>query len=98
DFHVTGVQTCALPIFLTLTLRDLQANGSTSWGSGLRLHALRLGGNWRMGLVAETWEEPDGVRSLPAGVESWHWGGEISGNLGGEIGRASCRERLAGSG
>src|SRR5690606_39617043 len=84
DFHVTGVQTCALPIFRR---RDSRPNA--------RFIVLDPNGEY-----AEAFKDLDDVRlfqvdvgpnngeSRPLKVPAWLWNGEEWA----EIGRASCRE------
>src|SRR5690606_39395066 len=80
DFHVTGVQTCALPIFAARALRIAEDD----WR-----HAIA-------GVEGpETWSTP-AYRAMPielagigitASLELWR-------ATGGQIGRASCRGRV----
>src|SRR5690606_40346989 len=88
DFHVTGVQTCALPI-------------STADAEGQKAHAHKLKGSC-YAIGARTMAElcariEAGEADAPALVE------ELQGELeivvaALEIGRASCRERGCGGG
>src|SRR5207302_8160149 len=90
DFHVTGVQTCALPIFAFRGAEGVGLTDKTSYfahvdGNKVSLydtldHAKAGGTDGRADLTEA--KEPSGAYTLTAGVG------------GGKIGRASCRERV----
>src|SRR5690606_39633818 len=70
DFHVTGVQTCALPISLPLNLHGLK--GPELFGS-VYMSRDRLTA-WRAGT-------PDPIRWVvvsPDGIQDWARAGEVS--------------------
>src|SRR5690606_40828448 len=87
DFHVTGVQTCALPILYGLheALRLLAAEGlERAWARHQRHHEALKAGLDTLGLqfvVAEGARLPQmNAVWVPEGVDD-------------QIGRASCRQR-----
>src|SRR5690606_40698560 len=87
DFHVTGVQTCALPISISRVRRagrtrvDTRASTGKSAGSTKSLTA----GRWAQRIQVRR-DQP--CQGAPA------YQGELKLN---EIGRASCRERVEGA-
>src|SRR5690606_41028894 len=87
DFHVTGVQTCALPIYRAGDLHDED----------------RRGGGGGHGIGEAGFADPPDVIESP--VVDGSQGGEVGRlllchSVQGQIGRASCRERvwIAGGG
>src|SRR5690606_40216998 len=85
DFHVTGVQTCALPIYFSAGTTSLERVDTRRDG------ALRFDGSQE-----NVRREPDTVKwldndRLVVANEGDYEGGSR------EIGRASCRERVASS-
>src|SRR5690606_39509763 len=94
DFHVTGVQTCALPIYVVAGY--IKAKGNTSVQSGNRLTLLRdadSDGNYELKTVfADNLDAPYGLALV----------GDTLYVANQEIGRASCREsgesRVVGGG
>src|SRR5690606_40227179 len=96
DFHVTGVQTCALPIFFRRS--DVIAAGGVFSTESYPVIDLEAGGSLEgiidaldtiVDLIIPVYGQDGGTLVIPG-----H--GRIS-NLGDEIGRASCRERVYGS-
>src|SRR5690606_40893756 len=84
DFHVTGVQTCALPIY-TAPFEPLVREG--------RLHG-RGSSEAKGQVMAHVWAVRAHLESTGRGAPA---GGESEAarrRRGGEIGRASCRERV----
>src|SRR5690606_40112743 len=80
-FHVTGVQTCALPI---------SGSGGTTSASSLTVVpgtplSAGLSGSVTAASSSVAWGRPS------SGVAR---AGTVAVNVGGEIGRASCRERV----
>src|SRR5690606_40972913 len=88
DFHVTGVQTCALPIF-----DNLSHAGAPGYQV---LTVLELAEGSHL-LVNRGWVPFSGFReqlppvALPEGTAGMPI--ELTGRIAGQIGRASCRER-----
>src|SRR5690606_39740078 len=84
DFHVTGVQTCALPISghpsRELTVLGVTGTDGKTTTSALARHLLRSAGRPTGLLSTIGYELPDGVLRQPP----THF----------KIGRASCRERV----
>src|SRR5690606_39707091 len=81
DFHVTGVQTCALPIYTALTIESRYftylATGQISknmigtfWHG---LNAIKSGASRPQGIAA--WKAKIGRASCRERVESWEGGG-----------------------
>ncbi|MGH9382618.1 MAG: hypothetical protein ACRD2Z_18730 [Thermoanaerobaculia bacterium] len=66
-------------------VRDLVAAGERTWGGGLRLHALRLGGDWKLALQGDHWSEPEDVADVDPG-DGWHVGAEAEGTVAGGFG------------
>src|SRR5690606_39344496 len=93
DFHVTGVQTCALPISNLLIAYLVTAHPATaSWAAAYRIEPLgSLGGSHGRARAINGNGQVVGEATVPAGAEhAFIWqGGVIS-----EIGRASGRERV----
>src|SRR5690606_40999171 len=88
DFHVTGVQTCALPISCSAiqqgSYEDLQHCGRIS----LRRNGVLVqSGDWR----AMVWSIPELIAEVSRYIRL-HPGDLIF--TGTQIGRASCRERV----
>src|SRR5699024_11533638 len=88
DRNVTGVQTCALPICCSCPLAQLplqvtQGGIGVAAGHGDGIHE-------EVPFLA-CGSGPDGPGN-PTSVRSWG-----TGTVRGEIGRASCRERLEGA-
>src|SRR5690606_40640586 len=79
DFHVTGVQTCALPISVIATL--LGGNSSLKSIAGLNKSSVR---------VATTYTSPRTLDKLVFKPNELASGAKLTSS---EIGRASCRER-----
>src|SRR5437773_4623428 len=77
DRDVTGVQTCALPIF-----RGLQLGAAVALVAVLAISRLR---GWQR-LIDRL---PAGLRAGAAELAEMSWGGRLIA----QIGRASCRER-----
>src|SRR5690606_39298988 len=92
DFHVTGVQTCALPILLALTV----ASSGATWGSGpaSRTATVRASSNASGTINAMG----DYLRDDRGGASARPGRADGSVPAAPEIGRASCRERVWGSG
>src|SRR5690606_41035969 len=97
DFHVTGVQTCALPIFESL---QRAAQVSLEWFEGTErfwgTHPLQFAFNLLTRSLRVTHDnlrvrDPDFVARVDA------WFAEQAEMQVGEIGRASCRERAESS-
>src|SRR5690606_41163825 len=83
DFHVTGVQTCALPISPDSSFGSstaLLTNASVEWRPGLR-YGVRNGRKFPMTETAPLVRLNYNI-AIPSAA------------LGPEIGRASCRERV----
>src|SRR5207249_12209777 len=83
DRNVTGVQTCALPIFWLPTWSSVRSSGTSRWltcsePTGCRTRSVSAGSSWRR----ET------RRPALLGGTAFQL----------EIGRASCRERVWGWG
>src|SRR5207302_6381411 len=90
DFHVTGVQTCALPISLATTPKDDRpriAAGRARALVGLEPDAL-------IGDVCGLLEDHGIKVFTPELASEGFFGLSIAGREGGQIGRASCRERV----
>src|SRR5690606_40851280 len=91
DFHVTGVQTCALPI---------------SPGCGAREPSTRHSLKWQESHKAPDWNRRVDRRLIRRGVATPPWAGNGSSDAvhpplsrrRNEIGRASCRERVEAAG
>src|SRR5690606_40582350 len=94
DFHVTGVQTCALPIYANAGLldftRDDLMNGAEM--AVTLLIALALMFFVLRPLLKKVMSPEPGPLALPAAVELGQ-NGTLDAD-GQEIGRASCRERV----
>src|SRR5690606_39363273 len=94
DFHVTGVQTCALPISLRLYRQRQDAcligrDEGVEIASGLRFQLRLLGQRDMRGLLEDLLLlRTERLRAEVLGV--------AQALLQGEIGRASCRERGEG--
>src|SRR5690606_40931389 len=94
DFHVTGVQTCALPIWPRHTLIADYRRGATT---PARRHVLIFGGGYDTRQDGYGARAPDSVGNAVfildalTGEVLW-WTGGVRG--AGEIGRASCRDRV----
>src|SRR5690606_39896364 len=82
DFHVTGVETCALPISL------YSIRWTRSHLSPLRAPSMRRGPSPRFTIVAvkKSRRRPSGAVPI--------WRSAIGAKARSEIGRASCRERV----
>src|SRR5690606_40675155 len=90
DFHVTGVQTCALPISLGAHFRVLDDAGAACRASApLRLTSPPA--ELRLRLSFECVEQPARYVVTPWPVPGHHHLAHVEGS-GREIGRASCRE------
>src|SRR5690606_39952053 len=92
DFHVTGVQTCALPICATVI-------GNRTFGKGSVQSVLPLGEDTGIKLTTALYYTPKGRSIQVTGVEPDIIVDDTpQGNLfrlpREEIGRASCRERM----
>src|SRR5437870_11434654 len=90
DGHVTGVQTCALPIF-TVGLGGAPGSASLAFP----------GGNGGDTLIPEILDASGNVLALAHGGSGGLFtpcGPLPTGGSGGEIGRASCRERGGSAG
>src|SRR5690606_40150229 len=92
DFHVTGVQTCALPIFVDVKYRDLTVLPSATTSSpGLAFMLTTIaafGDEW-----PQYWERvmANGAKLTSGWSDAYY----VDFSQGGEkIGRASCRERV----
>src|SRR5690606_39531960 len=81
DFHVTGVQTCALPICLKAVLKEIESAGGTIILFIDELHTLMGAGAAEGAMDASNMLKPALAR------------GELR-CIGAKIGRASCRERV----
>src|SRR5690606_41202016 len=88
DFHVTGVQTCALPIYIgsegcKYICEALKSNSTLSvldlWGNNIGSEGCKY--------ICEALKSNSTLSQL-----------NLRGNKIGEIGRASCRERVEWSG
>src|SRR5690606_39470013 len=95
DFHVTGVQTCALPILCRLAPRGLPAPGRERLPRrNRRPAAARL-----PPYLALAPAGPSATPAHPAVARTGGAGAQPAPALGpGQIGRASCRERGWGRG
>src|SRR5690606_40878758 len=95
DFHVTGVQTCALPIL------------GAQWAKFYSEHSISIIYNWLITkkvdfLPVVNWPER-GMDVKGNSVPRWHitWGtgydlsNKVTNYLLNQIGRASCRERVS---
>src|SRR5690606_39650919 len=94
DFHVTGVQTCALPIFIPLALGD-NLQGLRIVGTNqdyLELYGVEFS-------EGKAWELPFEVvlGAEAAALTSMKLGDRFASSHGIKIGRASCRERVESS-
>src|SRR5690606_39310315 len=87
DFHVTGVQTCALPISRGLYLVGMLLPGALALAAP-RFLLIGLPITLANFLTAHTYQHEI----------MWHYTAYLLGVLAVEIGRASCRERQAISG
>src|SRR5690606_41196615 len=90
DFHVTGVQTCALPILARAFGRIAAADPDTP--EGIVAHAIRTSPEFLGGTGRDVTALVSGVPGLIAkdGAEAVY----AVGLADGQIGRASCRERV----
>src|SRR5690606_41024703 len=95
DFHVTGVQTCALPILALVGPRPQVADEVALYDDAARRRLLLkpgISGLWQVsGRSNVSWE--DAIRLDLYYVENWSLVGDLV-----KIGRASCRERGRASG
>src|SRR5206468_4459036 len=93
DLIVTGVQTCALPIYGTQnsgTESEAWAGGGwLSYQSGWLLDAFAIGATMYGSAPLYAPADKDGTLLLGPGQKAYY-------ALGEEIGRASCRERVWG--
>src|SRR5690606_40662595 len=89
DFHVTGVQTCALPISTRTININLQAGANT-----IRTVSTTANGGPNMDHVTITGAAGSSVSSQSSSSVA---SGEVLAFPGAEIGRASCRERVWGT-
>src|SRR5207253_5083302 len=92
DGHVTGVQTCALPI----SVRCWGDNNFGQLGNGSRIGAIATTPSAAVTEITTATDVTSGAEHTcallqGAGVQCWGENGD--GRLGNEIGRASCRER-----
>src|SRR5690606_40403077 len=91
DFHVTGVQTCALPISLSDHVLELGAGEPRVYGGGYTEYVAQSGHE-----EAEAERAEAGVDQQHGGVllevHPLHHGEDEAQRDGDEIGRASCRE------
>src|SRR5690606_39281727 len=83
DFHVTGVQTCALPIYTKGILNRLRGfetflERNPAWREKVKLILI----------VVPSREAVDEYDSMKHQID------ETVGRINGQIGRASCRERV----
>src|SRR5690606_39625498 len=85
DFHVTGVQTCALPIFQAERRGEISPGDTlieaTSGNTGIALAMVAAMRGYRMRLIM-----PDNMSLERRATMSVY---------GAEIGRAACRERVS---
>src|SRR5690606_40207719 len=91
DFHVTGVQTCALPIFRIERRRIEVERLPDRWAGAAAQHAQRVQPAGRE-ITAAVWHEPENGAGL-----AWRARVLQAARLRDavqEIGRASCRERV----
>src|SRR5205085_7114756 len=95
DLTVTGVQTCALPILPTLDIATAAVTLSSGGGGG-------GGGGPSSGLVAVGADAGGRPRvrliDLSTGLATFDFEAFDHAFRGGEIGRASCRERVESGG
>src|SRR5690606_40299445 len=91
DFHVTGVQTCALPIWWAVSVPPAAAYGTYLYSNtGYMVAAAML-----ERAMGETFERAMASRVLePLGITDAGYGAQDAGGAAQpvEIGRASCRE------
>src|SRR5690606_41173408 len=98
DFHVTGVQTCALPISIrsgrSITMQQLEALREAAQAENFK-ETLKAAGvaNEHLDEVARLLREERNLGRLAEGLEATRFI-----KVGEEIGRASCREREEGEG
>src|SRR5690606_41035097 len=84
-FHVTGVQTCALPIYL-----DGEKENVDSMMAVAGFSFAGSGQNTGLGFVRlKDWSERSGADQSAAAIAM-----RATGNFMAQIGRASCRERV----
>src|SRR5690606_40876759 len=82
DFHVTGVQTCALPIF---------SGGNRYWQYQPQIQVPIFNGGLAGGLDLAEARKVRAVAEYEKAIQTAFR--EVADALAGEIGRASCRER-----
>src|SRR5207253_8299621 len=92
DGHVTGVQTCALPIYLLMAKSNPTTNYQTgdAWTTYTYYTANDGFPGWIGRLKTETM--PANVSGYRAS-ETYEYDRELNGGVTNQIGRASCRER-----
>jgi phosphohistidine phosphatase SixA len=66
-------------------VRDLASSQERTWGTGARLHELRVGEVWKVSLVADWWQEPAAPEGFYRG-RGWHGGAEVEAPLAGRWG------------
>src|SRR5207245_8416419 len=86
DATVTGVQTCALPIFNQQNVNGIRTQSSYFLVDGAENHDSGANSN---GIVDPN---VDAIAELK--METSSYAAEFGGRAGAEIGRASCRERV----
>src|SRR5207302_2377099 len=97
DFHVTGVQTCALPI--SSSPLSPRPSPSDARAPERRCRERNDMSAFEPRIAVEDLRKDYGPRRVLAGVDLEVLGGEVFALLGpNEIGRASCRERGEWSG
>src|SRR5690606_40797891 len=105
DFHVTGVQTCALPILLTAQIEYLHALGfgtvaiwNTHGGNSAVLtytiRELQSRTGLRIGRLESGFKPELNAQEAAFGFHAGHWETALMRALD-QIGRASRRERVA---
>lgn len=72
----------------TVYVRDLDSPLNRTYGGGVGVHGLRLGPGLELGLAADTWKEPDSIKSPRSGT-GWNATGELDARLGDRWGLAA---------
>src|SRR5690606_39415193 len=91
DFHVTGVQTCALPIF-DFMLAELKHTGNVHSAMARMPHYFTAFQTYLM----QAAEDDRSRFDMRVAVEILRFEAQYKADGASEIGRASCRERVDG--